>query len=63
MEPILIIHGGAGVISEARKKGKIVGMKKAVLRGFSVLKETDNPLDAVEMAVRVMEDDDEFNTG
>ncbi|CAD7090856.1 unnamed protein product [Hermetia illucens] len=63
MEPILIVHGGAGDITEARVPGKFTGVKKAVREGFKVLSDGGSVLDAVEKAVCSMELDDNFNAG
>ncbi|MEK7725284.1 MAG: isoaspartyl peptidase/L-asparaginase [Acidobacteriota bacterium] len=63
-----IIHGGAGVISrkdltpqkeaEFRKK-----LEEAVLAGYKVLQSGKTSLDAVETAIRIMEDSPLFNAG
>ncbi|XP_055389671.1 probable isoaspartyl peptidase/L-asparaginase CG7860 [Condylostylus longicornis] len=63
MEPILLVHGGAGDITNARVSGKLDGIKTSVRRGFSVLKNGGSALDAVEEAVRSMELDENFNAG
>ncbi|XP_057657052.1 isoaspartyl peptidase/L-asparaginase-like isoform X1 [Diorhabda carinulata] len=63
MEPILLIHGGAGDIPESRIANKIAGLKKSVDIGFKFLQNGGNALDAVEAAVRYMEDDENFNAG
>jgi isoaspartyl peptidase/L-asparaginase-like protein (Ntn-hydrolase superfamily) len=38
-------------------------MVEAIRVGYQVLMDTDNPIDAVEAAVRVMEDSPAFNAG
>lgn len=63
MEPIVIVHGGAGDITEARVPGKITGVKKSVYEGYSKLQNGGNVLDAVEAAVCSMEKDENFNAG
>nr|CAI5839900.1 unnamed protein product [Callosobruchus analis] len=63
MEPILLVHGGAGDIPDERVPTKLSGMKKSVQAGFQVLKAGGSALDAVEAAIRVMEDDEAFNAG
>ncbi|CAG9860104.1 unnamed protein product [Phyllotreta striolata] len=63
MEPILLIHGGAGNIPDARVPGKISGCKRSLRMGYDVLKNGGTALDAVEAAVRYMEDDENFNAG
>ncbi|KAI8118238.1 putative isoaspartyl peptidase/L-asparaginase [Lucilia cuprina] len=67
MEPILLIHGGAGNITDARVPGKLDGMKKALRSAKDYLWPSNggeaNVLDAVEAAVRAMETDPNFNAG
>ncbi|XP_050510558.1 isoaspartyl peptidase/L-asparaginase [Diabrotica virgifera virgifera] len=63
MEPILLIHGGAGDIPDSRNEGKIQGLRKSMEIGFKILKEGGSALDAVEQAVRYMENDENFNAG
>uniref|UniRef100_A0A1B0AJ46 Isoaspartyl peptidase/L-asparaginase n=1 Tax=Glossina pallidipes TaxID=7398 RepID=A0A1B0AJ46_GLOPL len=68
VEPILLVHGGAGNITDARCPGKFNGMKQALRVGIKHLIPTDgvsegSALDAVEAAVAVMECDGNFNAG
>lgn len=63
MEPILLVHGGAGNIPNERVPGKLTGCKKSVQIGYKILKNGGSALDAVEAAVRYMEDDENFNAG
>lgn len=63
MEPIVLVHGGAGDIVDSRVPGKIAGVKLAATRGYQKLKDGGSVLDAVEAAVRSMEDDPVFNAG
>jgi isoaspartyl peptidase/L-asparaginase-like protein (Ntn-hydrolase superfamily) len=63
MEPVIIIHGGAGQIHPSRYEAKLKAVKDAVRVGYGILKQTDNPVDAVEAAVRLMEDNEECNAG
>src|SRR5215204_3360173 len=63
-----IIHGGAGVIkkgsltpereAEFRKK-----LEEAVLTGYKTLQDGKSSLDAVEAAIRILEDSPLFNAG
>lgn len=63
-----IIHGGAGVITkgsltpekEAEFKAKL---SEAVLAGYKALQDGKSSLDAVELAIRVLEDSPLFNAG
>jgi beta-aspartyl-peptidase (threonine type) len=64
----LVIHGGAGVIERSRmtpeKEREIrAGLDRALAAGSSVLERGGASLDAVEAAVRVLEDDPNFNAG
>ena len=64
----LVIHGGAGTI----ERGKMTpeqerehrdGLERSLKAGFEILKKGGSSLDAVEAAVRVLEDDPLFNAG
>jgi len=64
----LVIHGGAGTIEPARMKpGQEAAISAALRRaldaGSALLAKGGTSLDAVEAAVRVLEDDPEFNAG
>lgn len=64
----LVIHGGAGVIERAQmtpeKEREVrAGLDRALVAGSDVLKGGGSALDAVEAAVRVLEDDPNFNAG
>lgn len=63
IEPIVLVHGGAGDIPTSREPGKIRGVKLAARMGYMKLIETGSALDAVEEAVRSMELDPYFNCG
>src|SRR5262249_52764802 len=68
-QPVLVIHGGAG----ARPKEKMTpamdkhireGLRQALQAGYKVLQQPNgSSLDAVEQAVRVLEDSPWFNAG
>ena len=60
--PAIIIHGGAGAASADVDEIR-GGMRAAVQAGFKVLADGGTSLDAVEMAVRGLEDDPRFNAG
>ena len=68
VEPVIAIHGGAGVIAresmtperEARYRA---GLQAALDAGHAILARGGSSLDAVEAAVRVLEDDPSFNAG
>lgn len=59
----IIVHGGAGHISKSRYDSKLIGVQRAVRIGYNILKDTNNPVDAVEAAIKDMELDDGFNAG
>ena len=61
--PLLLVHGGAGTIPPEWEEPKHRGMKAAVRAGYKVLEDTGSVLDAVEAAIKVMEDDEAFNAG
>eukprot|EP00095_Tigriopus_kingsejongensis_P010402 maker-scaffold1716_size30199-snap-gene-0.10 protein:Tk10402 transcript:maker-scaffold1716_size30199-snap-gene-0.10-mRNA-1 annotation:"hypothetical protein DAPPUDRAFT_303765" len=69
MEPVIVVHGGAGDISDSRVIQKLIGMKAAVRAGYSVLEANQEPInatvasEAVAAAVRIMEDLEAFNAG
>lgn len=64
----LAIHGGAGIITpEKMKLGQESAIKAALShaleRGAAILRSGGSSIDAVEAAVRVLEDDPNFNAG
>ncbi|KAL7028146.1 hypothetical protein ACKWTF_005737 [Chironomus riparius] len=63
MEPIVLVHGGAGDIPKSRVQGKLRGVRQAAQIGHYVLNQTLSVLDAVEAAVKHMELDADFNAG
>src|SRR5215203_5395923 len=67
MDTIAIaVHGGAGPDSDFIKRnleGYKEGIRKAVEAGYKVLEQGGSSLDAVEAAVRYLEDDPLFNAG
>uniref|UniRef100_A0A8B9SEA0 Asparaginase and isoaspartyl peptidase 1 n=1 Tax=Apteryx owenii TaxID=8824 RepID=A0A8B9SEA0_APTOW len=63
MKPVIVVHGGAGRIFKEQEKACRSGVVRAVLRGYGILKRGGTALDAVEEAVRSMEDDPHFNAG
>jgi beta-aspartyl-peptidase (threonine type) len=63
MEPSIIVHGGAGLVDLERLPRCREGCERAAWAGWEVLRGGGAALDAVEAAVRVLEDDPEFNAG
>ncbi len=64
----LVIHGGAGSIERHRltagqDRGVRAGLGRALDTGAAILRDGGTALDAVEAAVRVLEDDPHFNAG
>lgn len=68
--PAIIVHGGAGDLgpddpasSGGPEAPRLEGVRRACAAGWSILKAGGSALDAVEAAVRVLEDDPTFNAG
>lgn len=61
MIPAIIVHGGAKTISEDKAKANTTGCLAAVEAGWAVLQRGGSAKDAVEAAIRVLEDDPTFN--
>lgn len=64
----LAVHGGAGTIERSkitpeREKEYRAGLERALKAGYNILKSGGSSLAAVEAAVRVLEDDPNFNAG
>jgi beta-aspartyl-peptidase (threonine type) len=66
-DPVLVIHGGAGVqrkdLSPAVAQGAREALRRALLAGHEVLGAGKPALDAVTAAITVLEDDPTFNAG
>jgi beta-aspartyl-peptidase (threonine type) len=62
-KPCLIVHGGAGHIEDDRVEAAVAGCREACAKGLVVLDRGGSALDAVETAVRSLEDDPVFNAG
>jgi len=60
--PTIIVHGGAGADPSQAPEFR-AGVRAAVLAGWRVLVGGGSALDAVESAVRTLEDDPRFNAG
>ncbi len=59
----LIVHGGAGAITPDRFEAAQEGCREAARIGWHKLQEGHRALDAVEAAVRILEDNPNFNAG
>lgn len=63
MNPLIVVHGGAGRIPEEEWGERREGCRKAALAGWQCLVQGGSALDAVEQAVALLEDDPVFNAG
>ena len=61
--PAIIVHGGAGDIEDERRDRCVSGCEAAVQAGWARLEAGGSALDAVEAAVRALEEDQEYNAG
>jgi beta-aspartyl-peptidase (threonine type) len=61
--PILLVHGGAGLYADGRLIPARDGCARAAAAGAEVLARGGSAVDAVCEAVRLLEDDPEFNAG
>ena len=59
----IIVHGGAGDVAVERREIAQAGCKEAALAGYAILQAGGSALDAVEAAVRALEDNPEYNAG
>ncbi|MBN2572915.1 MAG: isoaspartyl peptidase/L-asparaginase [Ignavibacteriales bacterium] len=62
----LVIHGGAGVISNIpaeKEKEYIAKLNEAIEEGYKILEQGGNSLDAVETVIKILEDCLLFNAG
>lgn len=59
----LIVHGGAGPIDDRQSEPHQAGCRRAIEAGARVLEGGGSALDAAQVAVRVLEDDEVFNAG
>ena len=64
----IVLHGGAGIIERASMKPETeaayrASLKEALQAGADVLNRGGSSMDAVEAAIRIMEDDPLFNAG
>ncbi|MFP4545372.1 MAG: isoaspartyl peptidase/L-asparaginase [Methanomassiliicoccales archaeon] len=63
MEPAIIVHGGGWSIPRDRHRPHLEGCRAAAEVGFDALVGPGNSADAVEEAIRHMEDDPTFDAG
>ncbi|MBC7862666.1 MAG: isoaspartyl peptidase/L-asparaginase [Bacteroidia bacterium] len=67
-KPVLVIHGGAGTIlkksmTPEKEKAYRAVLNESLKKGYSILSKGGTAKDAVEAAIRVMEDSPLFNAG
>lgn len=64
---VLVVHGGAGVwrneLNPQREKDARVALEAALRAGHAILRTNGTSLDAVEAAIRILEDSPSFNAG
>ncbi len=63
MLPAIVVHGGAWDIPDSEVEPHLAGCRRALAVGWEALSSGATALDAVEAAVRVMEDDPAFDAG
>src|SRR5512146_3228474 len=63
MNPVLVVHGGAWAIPDDMVEAHRAGVCKALEAGWALLQRGACARDAVEAAIRVMEDDETFDAG
>src|SRR5450756_1136197 len=59
----IIVHGGVGAVSHDKEEAVIAGVRGAVIAGSDVLASSGSSLDAVETAIKILEDNPLFNCG
>jgi len=62
-KPVIVVHGGAGAWHPERQQPGVKGVEDATKAGYELLKSGGTAVDAVEAAVRSMEDNPAFNAG
>ncbi|MBX7193662.1 MAG: isoaspartyl peptidase/L-asparaginase [Sandaracinaceae bacterium] len=61
--PVVLVHGGAGDVPEAKRASHAEGCRLAAIAGLARLLEAGSALEAVVRAVEVLEDDPRYNAG
>ena len=59
----IIVHGGAGAVPHDEEDAVVAGVREAALSGKVVLAGRGSSLNAVETAIKVLEDNPLFNCG
>ncbi len=60
---VLVVHGGGWAIPDDMVEAHLNGVRAALAAGWRLLERAGSSLDAVEAAVKVMEDDEAFDAG
>lgn len=63
MSTAILVHGGSGTIAEERAPLAEQGCREAAMIGWRVLQRDGTAMDAIEAAVRALEDNPVFNAG
>ncbi|KAK0133661.1 Isoaspartyl peptidase/L-asparaginase [Merluccius polli] len=63
MKAVIVVHGGAWAIPDELSEASVQGVKAAACEGYRVLGTGGSALDAVEKAVRSLEDNTVFDAG
>ncbi|TRY85315.1 hypothetical protein DNTS_003205 [Danionella cerebrum] len=63
MKTVIVVHGGAWDVPDAAAEATVAGVKNAAQVGDTVLRSGGSAIDAVERAVRCLEDDPTFDAG
>jgi len=61
--PVILVHGGAGQVTPELVESRRAGVRQAALIGWRALSSGGLAVEAVEQAVRTLEDDPVFNAG
>lgn len=61
--PVIVVHGGAWYIPQEKREAYIGGCRRAAEVGWDALRSGASALDAVEAAVRILEDDPTYDAG
>lgn len=63
MLPVVVVHGGSGVVPNERVEGSALGVCSAARAGYTVLQGGGSSMDAVVEAVILLENNPFFNAG
>lgn len=61
--PVIVIHGGAWAIPDELAEASVEGVIRAAKTGYKILLDGGSAVDAVENAVKVLEDEPAFDAG